>query len=96
MDKHRQAAVLTGERDVKTDVRIKKKRDRYLFFSRALYNHWDFRSTFIASRYKYTLNDECIKGKEDEKVYSGVRIRHNSFADFIILFRGFHPLQDLK
>ena len=42
MDKHRQAAVLTGERDVKTDVRIKKKRDRYLFFSRALYNHGDF------------------------------------------------------
>ena len=28
VDKYRQAAVLTGERDVKTDVRIKKKRDR--------------------------------------------------------------------
>ena len=52
-----------------------------------------FRSTFIASGYKYILNKECIKGEEVEKVFSGSRIRHNSFADFIILFRGFHPLQ---
>ena len=28
VDKYRQAAVLMGERDVKTDVRIKKRRDR--------------------------------------------------------------------
>ena len=33
-----------------------------------------FRSTFIASRYKYILNNECIKGEEVEKVFSGLRI----------------------
>ena len=29
VDKYRQAAVLMGERDVKSDVRAKKRRDRY-------------------------------------------------------------------
>ena len=53
-----------------------------------------FRSTFIASRYKYILNKECIKGEEFEKVFSGSRIRHHSFLDFIILFRAFHPLKE--
>ena len=29
---------------------------------------WYFRSTFIASRYKYyMINNECIKGEEDEE-----------------------------
>ena len=51
------------------------------------------RSTFIASRYKYISNIECIKGEEFEKVFSGSRIRHSSFLDFIIFFRAFHHLQ---
>ena len=38
--------------------------------------------------------NENIKKQEDEKVFSGSRIRHYSFADFIIVFRGdFYPLQ---
>ena len=52
-----------------------------------------FRSTFIVSRYKYILNKECVKGEEVEQVLSGSKIRHYWFADFIIIFRGFHPLQ---
>ena len=54
-----------------------------------------FRSKFIASWYKYILNKECIKGEEVEKVFSGSRIRHNWFVDFIILFRGFHILYNI-
>ena len=54
-----------------------------------------FRSTFIASRYKYILNKECIKGEEVEKVFSGSRVRHDWFADFLILFRGFHILYNI-
>ena len=52
-----------------------------------------FRSTFIASTDKYIINNEEKRGEEDEQVFSGSRIRHYWFADFIILFRGFHPLQ---
>ena len=51
-----------------------------------------FRSTFIAYRYYYMINNECVKGKKVEKVFSGSRIWHNWFADFIILLRGFHIL----
>jgi len=39
------------------------------------------------------MNNEEKRGEEDEQVFSGSRIRHYWFADFIILFRGFHPLQ---
>ena len=49
------------------------------------------RSTFIASRYKYILNNECIIGEEDEKVFSvpgsdttDLRISLSSFGDFIL------------
>ena len=36
-----------------------------------------FRSTFIASRYNYILNKECIKGEDVEKVFSGSRVQHD-------------------
>ena len=50
----------------------------------------------IASRHKNIMNNEDIKGKEDENVFSGSRIQHFSFPDFKILFRGCHPLQTAK
>ena len=33
---------------------------------RYVYNNQGFRSTFIASTCKYMINNECIKGEEDE------------------------------
>ena len=65
----------------------------------SFYDQWlirYFKSTFIASRYKYMINNECIKGEEEEQVFSGSRIRHYWFVDFLILFRGYHPLQYLS
>ena len=42
------------------------------------------------------INNECVKGEEVEQVFSGSRVRHNWFADFIILFRGFHILYNMN
>ena len=36
------------------------------------------------------MNNGSLKGEENEKVFTGSRIQRYSFADFIILFRGFH------
>ena len=41
----------------------------------------------------YMINKESIKGEEDEQTFSGSRIRHYWFADYIILFWGFLSLQ---
>ena len=56
-----------------------KKTLKNPFFGHGSFVVWGyhFRSTFIASRYKFILNKACIKGEEVEKFFSGSRIRRN-------------------
>ena len=41
------------------------------------------------------INNEFNKGEEDEQAFSGSRIQHYWFADFIILVGWFLPLQSI-